>query len=287
MKWLQRLSDICTDSGAFGRYTNPSLSVGDPRGGNSLPSVIRQDTLPRVGVSQCLDGEDSDGDVQYIGRVKDLFPPPLISLTSTQTTQTSSQLTLRDTFKELSCTLTQTLTQTTSNNNNTSSSHAQSRKYPGDIDGEGMSQRGAMKVGGGGVGQTRVREVEFEQVDAYLDDLGYLEEDEYVANKMNLDLRKSGFDPEKVDCRVTLRERPFAQGGERVAYHMFMDDRITRTQLHMVAKESRLQEHFKDRLKFHMVLFCFCVLCFLWHLCEWDAFSSLSSSFLLLSPPSP
>jgi hypothetical protein len=57
---------------------------------------------------------------------------------------------------------------------------------------------------------------------------------------------------------VRLRDLPFAQGGERNAYHMFIDAHSSTDSAgdrHYVAKESRMEERFKNRLKFHLVSF--------------------------------
>eukprot|EP00607_Mallomonas_marina_P009750 CAMPEP_0182419184 /NCGR_PEP_ID=MMETSP1167-20130531/3590_1 /TAXON_ID=2988 /ORGANISM="Mallomonas Sp, Strain CCMP3275" /LENGTH=433 /DNA_ID=CAMNT_0024593867 /DNA_START=1279 /DNA_END=2580 /DNA_ORIENTATION=- len=82
----------------------------------------------------------------------------------------------------------------------------------------------------------------------------------YEAHIMLLKIKnkKTVFEASRDDSTVILRNRPFAQGGERNAYHMFdisisklFDDGSVAPE-HYVAKESRVLEHFQQRLKFHL-----------------------------------
>eukprot|EP01127_Copromyxa_protea_P020477 TRINITY_DN6868_c1_g1_i1.p1 TRINITY_DN6868_c1_g1~~TRINITY_DN6868_c1_g1_i1.p1 ORF type:complete len:290 (-),score=54.65 TRINITY_DN6868_c1_g1_i1:5-874(-) len=53
------------------------------------------------------------------------------------------------------------------------------------------------------------------------------------------------FTPKGTEQPVSLREKPFAKGGERYAYH------LRKHYIHYVAKESIYDEAYNDRLRFH------------------------------------
>jgi hypothetical protein len=171
--------------------------------------------------------ESAPSEVQFVGTGREMRPPPrAISLI----TQTSA---LHTAFSQISSTLTQTLTSTA---------------------------RPGLAVA---VSAAPVREVELERWDEWKDDR--FNETVFTAHKMTLDIHRDppSFNAQlSSECLVRLRDMPFEQGGERNAYHLFIDEvDPSCTQLddeepefeHFIAKESRLVENFKDRLRFHVV----------------------------------
>ena len=134
----------------------------------------------------------------------------------TQTQRQSQSQTLRDTFRDISSTLTQTQTQTQSQQ---SRSHLLSSAAF-----ESVTQRA----------------VQFEDADDWLEDEAWKGESHLVGGiKFEADKSKAG------SFSVRLRDLPFAQGGERNAYHLFIDASASSAgrggkDEHYVAKESRM-----------------------------------------------
>lgn len=211
-KWLERLNDLARHYGGLGQF------------------IFSQNIVMKEAK------EDEDDDVVVILNPKKNRVPVFDLTTCTSTTQTKS---IREAFSIVSCHLTQTT--------------------------QSMSQRSKKLC---------VRDVKLERtVEIPTQSLTTSEtsETEFCGQRL---LLKSNRDPpafvaQKGDHIIRLRNRPFAQGAERNVYHLFEDfDDSPTTQsfsqfgqqaqssigktTHFVAKESRLVEHYTDRLKFHM-----------------------------------
>ena len=141
----------------------------------------------------------------------------------TQTQRQSQSQTLRDTFRDISSTLTQTQTQTQSQQ---SRSHLLSSAAF-----ESVTQRA----------------VQFEDADDWLEDEAWKGESHVPVDRMHL-VGGIKFEADKSKAgsfSVRLRDLPFAQGGERNAYHLFIDASASSAgrggkDEHYVAKESRM-----------------------------------------------
>lgn len=235
-KWLERLALLVDNTGAMGRFIY-SASVGAVVGSSSaaaaaahavpLPQHHRGHSGGSAGIVT-----DEDPEVEFISVVPRKVS--VIDLSKSQTSITASSLS--EAFGSISSQLTSTLTLT-------------------------MQSQG--KNGGGGrigAAPKQQRLVRMEAPEEWMDDETGGDEMTYKAHKMELNLRRHipAFEAEPLERDVRLRNRPFSRGAERNAYHMHdeTEQAVVANEyeaVHYVAKESRLQEHFNDRLKFHMV----------------------------------
>jgi hypothetical protein len=88
----------------------------------------------------------------------------------------------------------------------------------------------------------------------------------YAANQMSL--TKGGYVSWKDVGQVRMRDKPFASGGQRLAYHLFVKGKgaasshpathnetsgVYAGHRHLVGKESKFEEEYRHRLKFHTI----------------------------------